>query len=69
MVCSSENTEITASVTDVLGRVLVLKKFSVEKGVNHMEIDVSTLSSAIYFFKVATSNGLYKDCKQLIIDK
>ncbi|HBX51532.1 MAG: hypothetical protein A2275_18600 [Bacteroidetes bacterium RIFOXYA12_FULL_35_11] len=67
MVCSSENTEVEASVTDVLGRVLILRKFPIEKGVTHLSMNVSNLNCALYFFKINTIDGLSMDCKQLKI--
>ncbi|OFY96117.1 MAG: hypothetical protein A2491_05875 [Bacteroidetes bacterium RIFOXYC12_FULL_35_7] len=68
-ICSSENTDVESSITDVLGRILFQNKFSIDKGINQLTIDLSHLSNSLYFFKVATTNGLYKDCKQIIIDK
>jgi len=69
IVYSSENTEVEAFVTNVLGQVLAKEKLPVKKGTSLLSMDVSHLNNAIYFFKVSTTNGLYKDCKQLIIDK
>ena len=66
-ICSTEDREIFVSVIDVLGRTLIRKQEYVNAGINHCSLDVSTLASEVYYFKIETLDGLSKDSKQILI--
>ena len=66
-ICSTQDREIMASVIDVIGRILIRKQEYVNAGINHCSLDVSTLASEVYYFKIETLDGLSKDSKQILI--
>ena len=66
-ISSKENTVANISITDVPGQRVILEKVNISKGENHLLINISALAPAPYYFKIETSNGLYKDCKQILV--
>ena len=42
---------VSVEITDVLGQILIIKNFNIEKGYNDRIIDVSKLAKGIYYLK------------------
>ncbi|MEN9336386.1 MAG: hypothetical protein RLZZ500_1373 [Bacteroidota bacterium] len=67
----NESASIDITIYDLTGRrVLKPLETNIDSGINEIEMDLSSLSSGIYIYKVAavTANGKFEQSKKLIIE-
>jgi hypothetical protein len=53
----SQAGDVTVQITDIVGQILLVKKYSVEKGYNDQSIDISMLASGVYYLKIINTDG------------
>ena len=62
---SDKNTSVSVKVTDINGRVYLSENIPVNSGMNKSSMDISALSSGIYF--VSIDNGEIVTNKKLVV--
>ena len=66
---SVESAEFVVSIVGILGRELLCKKINIEKGLTYFNLDITNLNNSLYYIYVKSSNGYYKACKQILLNK
>lgn len=61
------NTQVTFTVTDLLGEVVDLQVLSAPKGLNRIQFDASELSNGVYLYNI--TDGKNTISKKLIVNK
>lgn len=61
---SEENSDITASIIDMMGRVVYRENFSAANGINNYVVDVSQMAGGIYFLSL--DNGVEFVTKRVV---
>jgi len=62
LINSTENTQVQLTLSDVLGRPVLKEQRTIERGINRIELDGSSLGKGVYILKV-TANGILSTCK------
>jgi hypothetical protein len=64
---SGYNTEVTFTVTNLLGKTMMVQKFAATRGVNEINYDVSSLANGVYLYTI--SDGKNTVSKKLVVNK
>jgi len=66
LVTSSLNTRLTIEIIDIRGAKIITKTRSIDKGINSGSIEISRLSTGVYFIRVTTEAGFYHAQKEFV---
>jgi hypothetical protein len=58
--------EVTIHVSDIIGKVLIVKKYGVDKGYNDKTLDITSLASGVYYLKIINSDSQPEDVDRQI---
>jgi hypothetical protein len=64
---SGYNSEVTFTVTNLLGKTMSVQKFAATRGINEINYDVSGLSNGVYLYTI--SDGKNSVSKKLVVNK